>query len=75
MREGTVRSNDGMGCHRIRAERVFGLSLDQLLDKDSILEEVVGFKEEVQRSFEAISIEELLASNIGKKVKITLIWR
>jgi len=35
------------------------------------LEEVIGFKEDVQRSFEAISIEGLLASNIGKKVKIT----
>jgi hypothetical protein len=41
------------------------------LDKDTILEEVVGFKEDVQRSFEAITLEELLASNIGKKVKIT----
>jgi len=71
MREGTVRLNDGWAV----TEYVPNASLGSLwigsLDKDSILEEVIGFKEDVQRSFEAISIEELLASNIGKKVKIT----
>jgi transcriptional/translational regulatory protein YebC/TACO1 len=71
MREGTVRLNDGWAV----TEYVPNASLGSLwigsLDRDSILEEVIGFKEDVQRSFEAISIEELLASNIGKKVKIT----
>jgi len=71
MREGTVRLNDGWAV----TEYVPNASLGSLwigsLDKDTILEEVVGFKEDVQRSFEAISMEELLASNIGKKVKIT----
>jgi hypothetical protein len=71
MREGTVRLNEGWAV----TEYVPNASLGSLwigsLDKDSILEEVIGFKEDVQRSFEAISIEELLASNIGKKLKIT----
>ncbi len=71
MREGTVRLNDGWAV----TEYVPNASLGSLwigsLDKDTTLEEVIGFKEDVQRSFEAISIEELLASNIGKKVKIT----
>ncbi len=71
MREGTVRLNDGWAV----TEYVPNASLGSLwigsLDKDTILEEVIGFKEGLQRTFEAISIEELLASNIGKKVKIT----
>jgi len=71
MREGTVRLSDGWAV----TEYVPNASLGSLwigsLDKDSILEEVIGFKEGVQRSIEAISIEELLVSNIGKKVKIT----
>lgn len=71
MRTGTVRLSDGWAV----TEYVPNASLGSLwmgsLDKDSILEEVIGFKEDVQRSFEAISIEELLASNIGKKVKVT----
>ena len=71
MREGTVRLNDGWAV----TEYVPNASLGSLwigsLDKDTILEEVVGFKEDVQRPFEAISIEELLVSNTGKKVKIT----
>ncbi len=71
MREGTVRLSDGWAV----TEYVPNASLGSLwigsLDKDTILEEVIGFKEDVQRSFEAISIEELLVSNIGKKVKIT----
>ena len=71
MREGTVRSNDGWAVTEYVPNASLGSLWISSLDKDSILEEVVGFKEEVQRSFEAISIEELLASNIGKKVKIT----
>jgi len=71
MRTGTVRLSDGWAV----TEYVPNASLGSLwigsLEKDTILEEVIGFKEDVQRSFEAISIEELLASNIGKKVKIT----
>jgi len=71
MREGTVRLNDGWAV----TENVPNASLGSLwmgsFDKDAILEEVIGFKEDVQRPFEAITIEELLASNIGKKVKVT----
>ena len=71
MREGTVRLSDGWAV----TENVPNASLGSLwigsFDKDTILEEVIGFKEDVQRPFEAITIEELLASNIGKKVKVT----
>jgi hypothetical protein len=71
MREGTVRLSDGWAV----TEYVPNASLGSLwigsFDKDTILEEVIGFKEDVQRSFEAITIEELLASNIGKKVKVS----
>ena len=71
MREGTVRLNDGWAV----IEYVPNASLGSLwigsFDKDTILEEVIGFKEDVQRPFEAITIEELLASNIGKSVKVT----
>src|SRR4030042_6930693 len=71
MREGTVHLKDGWAV----TEYVPNASLGSLWigssDKDTILEEVIGFKESVKRSSEAISIEELLAFNIGKKVKIT----
>ncbi len=71
MREGLVRLSDGWAV----TENVPNASLGSLwigsFDKDTILEEVIGFKEDVQRPFEAITIEELLASNIGKKVKVT----
>jgi hypothetical protein len=70
MREGTVRLNDGWAVTEYVPNSSLGSLWISSLDKDSILEEVIGFKESVQRSFEAISIEELLASNIGKKVKI-----
>ncbi|MGD0916501.1 MAG: hypothetical protein ABSB22_08585 [Thermodesulfobacteriota bacterium] len=71
MREGTVRLNDGWAVTEYIPNASLGSLWIGSLDKDTILEEVIGFKEDVQRSFEAISIEELLASNIGKKVKIT----
>jgi hypothetical protein len=71
MREGTVRLNDGWAVTEYVPNASLGSLWISSLDRDSILEEVIGFKESVQRSFEAISIEELLASNIGKKVKIT----
>lgn len=41
------------------------------LDKDSQLEEAVGFLEEVKDKTEAITLQELLAANIGKKVRLT----
>jgi len=71
MREGTVRLNEGWAVTEYVPNSSLGSLWITSLDKDSILEEVVGFKEDVQRSFEAISIEELLGSNIGSKVKIT----
>jgi hypothetical protein len=71
MREGTVRLSDGWAVTEYVPNASLGSLWISSLDRDSILEEVIGFKEGVQRSFEAISIEELLASNIGKKVKIT----
>jgi hypothetical protein len=71
MREGSVRLNDGWAVTEYVPNASLGSLWISSLDKDSILEEVIGFKESVQRSFEAISVEELLASNIGKKVKIT----
>src|SRR4030042_1362663 len=71
MREGTVRLDDGWAVTEYVPNASLGSLWISSLDRDSILEEVIGFKEGLQRSFEAISIEELLASNIGKKVKIT----
>jgi hypothetical protein len=41
------------------------------LDKDAQLEEVIGFFEEVKSENEAITLQEMLKVNIGKKVKIT----
>jgi hypothetical protein len=41
------------------------------LDKDAQIEEVIGFLEEVENKIEALTLQELLKVNIGKKVKIT----
>jgi hypothetical protein len=71
MREGTVHLKDGWAVTEYVPNSSLGSLWISSLDKDSILEEVIGFKEDVQRSFEAITIEELLVSNIGKKVKVT----
>ena len=71
MREGVVRLKDGWAVTEYVPNASLGTLWISSLERDSILEEVIGFKEDVQRSLEAISIEELLASNIGKKVKIT----
>jgi hypothetical protein len=71
MREGTAHLNDGWAVTEYVPNSSLGSLWISTLDKDSILEEVIGFKEEIQKSFEAISIEELFASNIGRKVKIT----
>jgi len=71
IREGTVHLKEGWAVTEYVPNASLGSLWISSLDRDSILEEVIGFKEGLQRTFEAISIEELLASNIGKKVKIT----
>jgi hypothetical protein len=41
------------------------------LDKDAQIEEVIGFFQKVESETEAITLQELLKVNIGKKAKIT----
>jgi len=41
------------------------------LDKNVELQEVIGYREEIQKEIEVITIEELLKANTGKKVIIT----
>src|SRR3989304_5134295 len=62
MREGTVRLNDGWAVTEYVPNASLGSLWISSLDKDSILEEGIGFKEGVQRSFEAIANEGVLAS-------------
>lgn len=40
------------------------------LDKDAQLEEVIGFFEDVKKKIEALTLQDLLKVNVGKKVKI-----
>jgi hypothetical protein len=70
MREGTATLNDGWGITEYVPNASLGSLWISSMDKEAFLEEVIGFKEDIRRSVEAISIEELLVSNIGKRVKI-----
>ena len=70
-REGASELKDGWAV----TEHVPAASLGSVwvssLDKDSRIEEAIGFREDVGKTTEAISIEELLEANIGKKIHIT----
>ena len=70
-RQGTSEFRDGWAV----TENVPNASLGSVwigaLDKGVRLDEVIGYHEETKRPIEAISLEELLEANTGKKAKIT----
>lgn len=70
-REGLSELKDGWAVTEHVPPSSLGSVWVSSLDKDSRLAEVIGFREDVRKAAEAISIEELLEANIGEKVNIT----
>jgi len=71
VREGEVRLRDGWAVTEYVPNATLGSVWIGTLDKNVNLEEAIGFKEEINKETETISIEELLKANVGKKVVIT----
>lgn len=71
IREGVVILHDGWAVTEYVPNASLGTIWIGSMEKDALLEEVIGFREDIKRPSEAVSMEELLESNIGKRVKIT----
>jgi hypothetical protein len=71
IREGEVSLKEGWAVTEYVPNSTLGSMWIGSLDKGANLEEVIGFKEEIKKEAGAISIEELLKGNIGKKVTVT----
>lgn len=71
IREGEVSLKDGWAVTEYVPDAALGSIWIGSLDKGANLEKIIGFKEEVTKEIEAISIEELLKANIGKKAILT----
>lgn len=72
IREGTTALRDGWAVTGHVPEAVLGGIWFGCLDTDGRLEEVVGFKAERAELADAISTDELLRANIGKRVIVHL---
>ena len=72
IRDGETTLKDGWAETEYVPNAALGSLWIGVLDKDAELEEVVGFKEDIAKEGEAISIEELIKVNVGKEVTITL---
>jgi hypothetical protein len=68
IREGETQLSNGWAVTNLVPEAALGTLWFGALDKDSRLEEVVGQKEEKGELTEAISPDEVLRANIGKRV-------
>ena len=71
IREGEVTLKDGTAVMENVPKSTLGSLWIGSQEKETVLEEVIGIKEEVEKNIEAISIEELLKANIGKEAVIT----
>lgn len=71
IRDGVVAPKDGWTATEFVPNSTLGSIWIGSLDKDTNLEEIIGFKEEIKKETDAISIEDLIKVNIGKNVIIT----
>ncbi len=72
IRDGKVPLKSGWAVTEYVPNSALGSMWISSLDKGADLEEVIGFKEEIEKEIEAISMEELLKANMGKTVVITI---
>ncbi len=71
IREGEVELKNRWAVTEYVPQATLGSLWIGSLDKDAQLDEVIGFFEDVESKTEAITLQELLKLNIGKKAKIT----
>jgi len=71
IREGQVELQDKWVVTEFVPQATLGSLWIGSLDEDTQIEEVVAFFEEVKSDTEAITLQELLKANIGKKVSVT----
>ena len=71
IREGEVELHENWAVTKYVPQAALGSLWIGSLDKDAQLEEVIGFFEDVKSEGEAITLQELLHANVGKKAKIT----
>ena len=71
IREGEVELHGNWAVTKYVPQAALGSLWIGSLDKDAQLEEVIGFFEDVKSEGEAITLQELLHANVGKKAKIT----
>ncbi len=71
IREGEVELKNRWAVTEYVPQATLGSLWIGSLDKDAQLDEVIGFLEDVESKTEAITLQELLKLNIGKKAKIT----
>jgi hypothetical protein len=71
IREGEVELQENWAVTKSVPQATLGSLWIGSLDKDVQLEEVIGFYEYVKSEGTAITLQELLQANVGKKAKIT----
>jgi len=71
IREGEVELHENWAVTKYVPQAALGSLWIGSLDKDAQLEEVIGFFEDVKSEGEAITLQEMLHANVGKKAKIT----
>jgi len=71
IREGEVELQDKWGVTESVPQAALGSLWIGSLDEDTQIEEVIGFFEDVKSDTEAITLQELLKANIGKKAVVT----
>ena len=71
IKEGKVYVKNGWAIIENVPNSTLGSIWITSLDKNIELQEVIGYRKEIQKEIEAINLEELLKANIGKKVTIT----
>jgi hypothetical protein len=71
IREGEVELKNRWAVTEYVPQATLGSLWIGSLDKDAQLDEVIGFLEDVESKTEAITFQEMLKLNIGKKAKIT----
>ena len=71
IREGQVELQDKWAVTEYVPQATLGSLWIGSLDEDTQIEEVIAFFEEVKSNTEAITLQELLKANIGKRVTVT----
>ena len=69
-RDARLTLNNGWGVMDIPDHATLGTFWIGSPEKGVMVEEVVGFKDKITKSIEAVSLDELLKSNIGKRITL-----